>query len=99
MILRCTVTSQVLWKCEALRVIEDGERRRSRGAWWLATPPALPPRAPPLHSRHELLDAIIPLARLDVQRGRCPGLCGHRNVPAPTLKDEGEIGLGRELQS
>src|SRR2546423_14926502 len=96
MILRCTVTSQVLWKCEALRVIEDGERRRSRGAWWRATPPALPPRAPPLHSRHELLDAIIPLARLDIQRGRCPRLCSHGNVPAPTLK-EIEFHIIREI--
>ena len=53
----------------------------------------------PLDPRHKLLDAIIPLARLYLQRGLCPRLGGHGNVPAPTLQDEGEIGLGGELQS
>src|SRR5262245_4228617 len=99
MILRCTVTPQVLWKREALRVIEDGERHRSRGAWRLATPPALQPGASPLHARHELLDAIIPLARLYIQGGLCPRRRGYSDVPAPALEDEGQIGLGRELQS
>src|SRR5919108_5041627 len=42
-----------------LGLVEDGERRWARGAWWRALPPALPPGAPPLDSRHELLDAII----------------------------------------
>jgi hypothetical protein len=40
-----------------------------------------------------------PLARLYVQGGLGSGLRGHGNMPAPTLKDEGEIGLGHELQS
>ena len=93
------VASHVLWKRAGLRVIEDGGRHWSRGAWLLATPPALPPGAPPLDPRHELLDAIVPLARLYFQCGQCPRLRGHGNVPTSTLKDEGEIGLGRELQS
>ena len=81
----------------SLRFVEDGERRRSGRAWLLTPPPALPPGAPSLHPRHKLLDAVIPLARLYIQRGRCPRLCGHGNVSTPTLKDEGEVGLGREL--
>ena len=33
MIVRCTVTSQVVWHHEGLRLVEDGDRCRSRGAW------------------------------------------------------------------
>ena len=80
-------------------MIEDRERRRSGSAWLLAPPPALPPRAMPLDPCHKLLDAIIPLARLYLQRGRCPRFRGHGNVSASPLKDEREIGLGRELQA
>ena len=49
---------------DGLRVIEDGERRRSGGARLRAPPPALPPGPPALDPRHELLDGIVPLARL-----------------------------------
>src|SRR5438132_4396375 len=99
MILRSIMASRVLPACAGLLVINDGERCRSRGIGLLAPPPAPPPGAPPLDARHKLPDAIIPLARLYFQRGLCPRLCGHGNVPASTLQDKGEIGLGRELQS
>jgi hypothetical protein len=82
-----------------LRLIEDGERRWPRWACWLAPPPALPPRASSLDPRHKLLDAIIPLARLYIQRGRCSRFRGYSNVPTPALKDDAEVGLGHKLQS
>jgi hypothetical protein len=62
-------------------------------------PPALPPGAPPLHPRQKLLDAIIPFACLYFSCGLCPRFCGHGNVAASALQDEGEIRLRREAIS